>query len=148
MKECFINLKRKNKSNNYRLIQLCKTTGCRQLHMIRKPFRKGRFFMAKIRAKKQIVRQNCAPLAFIRCLTCQINTKKSLKQIVLSSFPWSEWGDLNSRPLGPEPSALPAALHPESFLIIMTLHLNVKSKVYARKHLISRLVQIRDNTGD
>ena len=26
---------------------------------------------------------------------------------------WSEWGDLNSRPLGPEPSALPSALHPE-----------------------------------
>ena len=26
---------------------------------------------------------------------------------------WSEWGDLNSRPLGPEPSALPTALYPE-----------------------------------
>ena len=33
---------------------------------------------------------------------------------------WSEWGDLNSRPLGPEPSALPTALHPEiSFIIII-----------------------------
>ena len=28
------------------------------------------------------------------------------------SFFWSECGDLNSGPLGPEPSALPAALHP------------------------------------
>ena len=28
------------------------------------------------------------------------------------SLIWSEWGDLNSRPLGPEPSALPSALHP------------------------------------
>ena len=24
---------------------------------------------------------------------------------------WSEWRDLNPRPLGPEPSTLPAALH-------------------------------------
>ena len=31
---------------------------------------------------------------------------------------WSEWGDLNPRPLGPEPSALPAALHPVSPPII------------------------------
>ena len=29
-------------------------------------------------------------------------------------FPfWSEWGDLNPRPLGPEPSTLPTALHPD-----------------------------------
>ena len=33
-------------------------------------------------------------------------------------FWWSEWGDLNSRPLGPEPSALPAALHPETAFIL------------------------------
>ena len=26
---------------------------------------------------------------------------------------WSEWRDLNSRPLGPEPSTLPTALHPD-----------------------------------
>ena len=29
---------------------------------------------------------------------------------------WSEWRDLNSRPHGPEPCALPAALHPEAAL--------------------------------
>ena len=29
---------------------------------------------------------------------------------------WSEWRDLNPRPLGPEPSALPAALHPDRIL--------------------------------
>lgn len=28
-------------------------------------------------------------------------------------FMWSEWRDLNPRPLGPEPSTLPSALHPE-----------------------------------
>ena len=35
---------------------------------------------------------------------------------------WSECGDLNSGPLGPEPSALPSALHPvlfDSFDIIL-----------------------------
>ncbi len=31
-------------------------------------------------------------------------------------FLWSEWRDLNPRPLGPEPSALPAALHPDKFV--------------------------------
>ena len=29
---------------------------------------------------------------------------------------WSEWRDLNPRPLGPEPSALPTALHPDAVL--------------------------------
>lgn len=29
---------------------------------------------------------------------------------------WSEWRDLNPRPLGPEPSALPTALHPDKLL--------------------------------
>ena len=27
---------------------------------------------------------------------------------------WSEWRDLNPRPLGPEPSTLPTALHPDA----------------------------------
>ena len=35
---------------------------------------------------------------------------------------WSEWRDLNPRPLGPEPSALPTALHPEI--------LNFKAYIY------------------
>ena len=41
---------------------------------------------------------------------------------------WSECGDLNSGPLGPEPSALPSALHPvfDSFVIIMKEILLVK----------------------
>ena len=46
-------------------------------------------------------------------------------------FLWSECGDLNSGPLGPEPSALPSALHPEmsfpdSFYIIRSKAANVK----------------------
>ena len=34
---------------------------------------------------------------------------------------WSECGDLNSGPLGPEPSALPAALHPGAFCLSQKL---------------------------
>ena len=30
---------------------------------------------------------------------------------------WSEWRDLNSRPLDPQSSALPAAPHPDSVLL-------------------------------
>ena len=33
-------------------------------------------------------------------------------------FAWSEWRDLNPRPLGPEPSTLPSALHPDAELLL------------------------------
>ena len=33
--------------------------------------------------------------------------------IRITVLSWSEWRDLNPRPLGPEPSALPTALHPD-----------------------------------
>ena len=36
---------------------------------------------------------------------------------------WSEWGDSNSRPHGPEPCALPTALHPE--IIIFLFHTEI-----------------------
>ena len=39
------------------------------------------------------------------------NLKEKVRIIIF----WSEWRDLNPRPLGPEPSALPTALHPEIF---------------------------------
>ena len=43
----------------------------------------------------------------------RMNTRKTEKPLRFLGFLfWSEWGDLNPRPLGPEPSALPAALHP------------------------------------
>ena len=41
---------------------------------------------------------------------------------------WSEWRDLNPRPHGPEPCALPAALHPEIYSIIIRLSTSVKRK--------------------
>ena len=33
-------------------------------------------------------------------------------------FRWSEWRDLNSRPLDPQSSALPTALHPDIFISV------------------------------
>ena len=62
----------------------------------------------------------------VSCDTCSffviIDLLLSKKPVAYATgfFQWSEWGDLNSRPLGPEPSALPTALHPEiSFIIII-----------------------------
>ena len=39
--------------------------------------------------------------------------KKALKSYDFKAFWWSEWRDLNPRPHGPEPCALPTALHPD-----------------------------------
>ena len=44
-----------------------------------------------------------------KCL--QIRNKKSVSP--LRTHRWSEWRDLNSRPLDPQSSALPTALHPD-----------------------------------
>ena len=60
----------------------------------------------------------------------------SITQIRYEHSKWSECGDLNPGPLGPEPSALPSALHPEteyrllsdSFCIIMIPTVLVKNK--------------------
>ena len=38
--------------------------------------------------------------------------KKVAASFVSLAATWSEWRDLNPRPLGPEPSTLPTALHP------------------------------------
>ena len=41
-----------------------------------------------------------------------VKMKKAPKPYGFSAFCWSEWRDLNSRPLDPQSSALPAAPHP------------------------------------
>ena len=43
-----------------------------------------------------------------------LETKKSTARVLF--FVWSEWRDLNSRPLDPQSSALPTAPHPDVFL--------------------------------
>ena len=44
--------------------------------------------------------------------------QKVLKPLRFQDFYWSEWRDLNSRPLDPQSSALPTALHPDIFLML------------------------------
>ena len=39
---------------------------------------------------------------------------KSPETVTVSGLIWSEWRDLNSRPLDPQSSALPTALHPDT----------------------------------
>ena len=39
-----------------------------------------------------------------------------LENVVRIIITWSEWRDLNPRPHGPEPCALPTALHPDTAL--------------------------------
>ena len=49
---------------------------------------------------------------------------------------WSECGDLNPGPLGPEPSALPTALHPVSPSIIRFFDPNVKMHFTVWVHIL------------
>jgi hypothetical protein len=63
------------------------------------------------------------------------NRKRALKPFGFKAPYWSEWRDLNPRPLGPEPSALPTALHPDAAKdIIRDGSGNVKS--WLRIHIL------------
>ena len=42
------------------------------------------------------------------------------------SLKWSEWRDLNSRPLDPQSSALPTAPHPDNDRYITTFNYNMQ----------------------
>ena len=42
-----------------------------------------------------------------------VGESKKNRSIQIGCFDWSEWRDLNSRPLDPQSSALPTAPHPE-----------------------------------
>ena len=66
----------------------------------------------------------------------QRNTCKKLEKepeiIDFELFLWSECGDLNSGPLGPEPSALPAALHPVKLCYYTPFHILANEKLSLR----------------
>ena len=47
--------------------------------------------------------------------------KKHTTQIMRVCFFWSEWRDLNPWPHGPEPCALPSALHPDNTAVFAVL---------------------------
>ena len=46
-----------------------------------------------------------------------VGESKKNRSIQIGCFDWSEWRDLNSRPLDPQSSALPAAPHPDSVVV-------------------------------
>ena len=49
-------------------------------------------------------------------LKCRKKYRILTKMVKNRYFSWSEWRDLNSRPLDPQSSALPTALHPDTRL--------------------------------
>ena len=69
----------------------------------------------------------------------RLRKPKTRKKPYLSTFSlinktfnkWSEWRDLNPRPLGPEPSTLPSALHPDNAWILYTIII-IKSSVFLK----------------
>ena len=66
--------------------------------------------------------------------------KKPCNPCGYRTFSWSEWRDLNSRPLDPQSSALPAALHPDADVrftqldYITTRH-QKKQVLFSKKHI-------------
>ena len=54
-----------------------------------------------------------SPEGFKFLKTVEISSKNPAIVEIAGFLFWSEWRDLNPRPLGPEPSTLPSALHPE-----------------------------------
>ena len=73
------------------------------------------------------------------CLTDRIIDPKNRKykdrpfryfRIKMIGLIWSEWRESNPRPHGPEPCALPTALHPDSYIIIVVLPVSVKGGVW------------------
>ena len=52
------------------------------------------------------------------------NCKKEepqLRELRVEALDWSEWRDLNPRPLAPQTSALPAAPHPDNKIYFTTI---------------------------
>ena len=66
----------------------------------------------RITVEPVIVKKYMKTLANRSFYKKKLDTNQDTHCIKIGVQLWSEWGDLNPRPLGPEPSALPAALHP------------------------------------
>ena len=84
-----------------------------------------------------------SPLRGVEAVGSTQRSKQKCRLIKMRRHFWSEWRDLNPRPLGPEPSTLPAALHPEiesvstssktRHIIIKDIPRLVKHKIIFRK---------------
>ena len=66
----------------------------------------------------------------VKSVTYYDERKKSATGVPVNDFLWSEWRDLNPRPLGPEPSTLPSALHPDVSLLGIVAYRAVQCKYF------------------
>ena len=68
----------------------------------------------RITVEPVIVKKYMKTLANRSFYKKKLDTNQDTHCIKIGVQLWSEWRDLNSRPLGPEPSTLPTALHPDT----------------------------------
>ncbi len=66
-----------------------------------------------------------------------MNKEKACNYYSYRLFLWSEWRDLNPRPLGPEPSALPTALHPDILLLPLPNPFRIWKLIYYMKFFLN-----------
>ena len=65
-----------------------------------------------------------------------------LDNVVRIIIVWSEWRDLNSRPLDPQSSALPTALHPDGLLLMFRSQLvYINTPFYEMQVLFSNFLK-------
>ncbi len=57
---------------------------------------------------------------------------------------WSEWRDLNSRPYGPEPYALPNCATPRLFLIAYEIYNNLRIFATTLRQLSQKIIILSD----
>ena len=72
--------------------------------------------------------------------------KKACNHYSYRLFHWSEWRDLNSRPLDPQSSALPTALHPEISACSCQL-IQISTLLQKMQDLFSNFFQIIFDAG-
>ena len=81
--------------------------------------------MICLRALHPILSDKSVGIMFALCLGqgawVQDKKQKVLKPLRFQDFYWSEWRDLNSRPLDPQSSALPTALHPDVYFLLLRI---------------------------
>ena len=97
----------------------------------------------RITVEPVIVKKYMKTLANRSFYKKKLDTNQDTHCIKIGVQLWSEWGDLNPRPLGPEPSALPAALHPVSRSIIGALARAVKENLPRPATLVTIIIRLQ-----
>ncbi len=68
--------------------------------------------------------------------------KKVVANDMQSATTWSEWRDLNSRPLDPQSSALPAAPHPDIDAVSKQLRIKLLEYISIRFNILQDQIYI------